>query len=907
MAGMTRWIIGIVLALAGAPAQGGDWPMLGHDVTRSGATADEVRPPLTRKWYRAFPQEGINAGVQPIVVGRRVYLGTLAGTLHAMDADSGKDVWTFRAGGPILHACAADAGRVYFGSADGNVYALNAGDGALAWKVATGSAVWNAPALWNGRVFIAGRDTKLYAIDAVRGNVLWASPTSGPVLNSPAIDPGRGRVYIASEDMHVYAFDVDTGKRLWKCDKLPGVSFRGYHPVIAPDGSVMVTCIPCAGGDAMQQVLLDMAGAVFGDFASWRHDKATNDRLRRQNFQQLADPRTYAKEMSYLRKRLTDEPALQTFFVLDPRTGRQKFVAPIVYAESMNGPCAPPIVTPTGKVIVKYSALLRSRYEHYSPFLNVGYLDTATGDITPVMDQSRTYGWYDSLLLVHDEQSQLAVGGNVLFNTHQDNVNAMDLKTLAGYPFPLAVNQHEVRGADAAAIWAAYLSGKELPVGWEWFQRGTAVYGGGSAIDTSITIAGNSFYYLPTHELNAGVTVMAYQMEAGGKQAERAPAPDDKLNDQQWKQIRSMKWDWDTLSMPRLNGLLAALPGAAPGTAGHPAPVPPLHISDEELDQMVLSEPPVRPAGGDETDRAKLAAAVDELISTRWRPLLFPAAKAPSEAYRFFVDPAETIHALAIAYPHLPAELQARVRARVRDIRSLKAYDPHEGPIRSAYDPAPESLLHVVDDVPWSDTGRLYPLWLWARAADDWDSIRADWPRLREQIQHEPNAIDCDNGRVAGLIGACRIAQKLHDDRFLREHLAETRSAMRDRIAYELAHTEGGVIVPAGNRTVFGRWRHLTPEVAGLIRRFAPGVEDHLIDVYLDHNRPTWWLAWNVELWRNEAPLSLPTLPLEAFGAKSLLASEPPDRLAKYVDLPWCKGDEFYIEKLALLLDAQPR
>ena len=233
---------------------------------------------------------------------------------------------------------------------------------------------------------------------------------------------------------------------------------------------------------------------------------------------------------------------------------------------------APPVVTPGGKVIVKFSALLRSRYEHYSPFLNVGYLDTATGDITPVMDQSRTYGWYDSLLLVHDEQSQLAVGGNVLFNTHQDNVNAMDLLTLEGYPFPLAVNQHEVKGADEAAVWAAYLGGKSLPIGWEWFGRGTAVYGGGSAIDTSITIAGDSFYYLPTHELNAGVSIIAYRMSPGGKQAERSSAPAEKLDVAQWQQIQSMKWDWDTLSMPRLNGLLGALPGKVPGTLGQPRP-----------------------------------------------------------------------------------------------------------------------------------------------------------------------------------------------------------------------------------------------------------------------------------------------------------------------------------------------
>src|SRR5207248_7804944 len=137
--------------------------------------------------------------------------------------------------------------------------------------------------------------------------------------------------------------------------------------------------------------------------------------------------------------------------------GKQKFVAPIVYAESMNGPAMPPVVTTDGKVIVKYNALLRSRYEHYSPFLNVGYLDTKTGAIAPLMDQSRTYGWHDSLLLVHDEQSQLSVGGRVLFNTHQDNVNALDLETLRGYPFPLAQNVHEVRPGVAASLWALRL------------------------------------------------------------------------------------------------------------------------------------------------------------------------------------------------------------------------------------------------------------------------------------------------------------------------------------------------------------------------------------------------------------------------------------------------------------------
>src|SRR4029079_19044437 len=102
---------------------------------------------------------------------------------------------------------------------------------------------------------------------------------------------------------------------------------------------------------------------------------------------------------------------------------------------------------------------------------------------------------YDSLLLVHDEQSQLSVGGHTLYNAHQDYVNSFDLATLRGSQQPLAHNVHEVPPGVATSLWSIYLDRKPLPVGWEWFARGTAVYGGGSAIDVPIAISGDSFYY----------------------------------------------------------------------------------------------------------------------------------------------------------------------------------------------------------------------------------------------------------------------------------------------------------------------------------------------------------------------------------------------------------------------------
>ena len=65
------------------------------------------------------------------------------------------------------------------------------------------------------------------------------------------------------------------------------------------------------------------------------------------------------------------------------------------------------------------------------------------------------------------------------------------------------------------------------------------------------------------------------------------------------------------------------------------------------------------------------------------------------------------------------------------------------------------------------------------------------------------------------------------------------------------------------------------------------------------------WIAWNVEqLMRNESPFQLPTTPLEIFTARALLSAEPAEKLQTFLDQPWCRADEFYIQKLALTVRA---
>jgi len=864
------------------------------------------------------------AGVQPVVADGKVFVGTMAGVLHAIDDATGKDVWACKTGGAILHTCAVADGKVFFGNAEGKVCAVEAADGKVVWAVQTGAAVWNSPVVHEGTVVIGSRDGKVYAIAAGAGAVQWTAETGGPVLSSPALDVKTNRAYIASEDMRVNAFDSRDGRPLWRSDKLPGVSFRGYHPVVAPDGSVMITVTPALCLDSFEPVLHDMVKEIFGDFASWRHTKEENERLRRENFEQMQKPGTYDAQLRYIRGKLSQQPAFQTFFVLDPDRGKQKFVAPIVYAESMNGTGAPALVTPDGKVIVKFQALLRSRYQHYSPFLNVGYLDTSTGHITPIMDQARTYGWHDSLLLVHDEQCQLVVSGRVLINTHQDNVNGMDLDTLAGYAEPFCRNIHEPKPDEAAGIWAALFRGETLAVGKEWLARGTAVYGGGSVIDMPVSVAGDSFYYVPTHEINAGAGVIAYKMKPGGKAGESSEPLAAKFSQGEWAKIRQLPWDWDTLGMPRLNHLLKSAPDTIAGTRQQPLTeeaaklVGP--ITDAELDRFIWDEPVVR-LGDNDTAKSlekELSRCVSELISQKWRPLVFPSGKHPREAYRFFSEPTETLFCLARAYNYLEAPLQEKVKQYVAAMNKedgalagqtgRRTYEPDAGGIRSLYDIPTEQLFRINDDILRQPLARLYPLWLWAHVSGDWSSIERYWPQLRELVKEQPNATeeDCRNGYLAGLIAYCRIARRMGDVQAVEEGVVAARKAMRDHLAYEVAYTRGGVItqVPV-LRSIFSRWRHLTPEVGRLCASYAADTHRYLLDTYVDYHRPTWFLAWNVEtMWRNECPFSFPTMSAEIFAARALILGESGEKLKRYLDIPWCKADLFYIQKLVFCIKA---
>jgi len=169
------------------------------------------RPPSADNSYFDFLQSS------PVVHEGRVYVGSLSGALFAVDAATGRQVWTLGTldairGNPVVHG-----GSVYFGSWDDHLYAVDLKTVKPVWRVDTGGIVQSTPSIDQGRVVIGNRAAKLIAYDAETGRQVWSHDyADGSWVESSAIAAG-GILYVGSSDaLKVSAVAADTGRELWQ-------------------------------------------------------------------------------------------------------------------------------------------------------------------------------------------------------------------------------------------------------------------------------------------------------------------------------------------------------------------------------------------------------------------------------------------------------------------------------------------------------------------------------------------------------------------------------------------------------------------------------------------------------------------------------------------------------------------
>jgi eukaryotic-like serine/threonine-protein kinase len=152
----------------------------------------------------------------PVVEGKRVYIGTDAGLLLALDAKTGKTAWRLNASGGFKSAVAVGSTALFAESADGTVHAIEAASGTALWKFSRpdGSLGYSAPTLaGDAALFVAG-ETTLYRLDPAGGALVWKSVLGGRAASTPARTDGK--LILGGDGVGVSALSEDDGNRLWR-------------------------------------------------------------------------------------------------------------------------------------------------------------------------------------------------------------------------------------------------------------------------------------------------------------------------------------------------------------------------------------------------------------------------------------------------------------------------------------------------------------------------------------------------------------------------------------------------------------------------------------------------------------------------------------------------------------------
>ena len=174
----------------------------------------------------------------PAVGHGLVFVGDLAGVLHAVDAETGAEVWTYATQGEIKSSPVLAGGRVMIGSYDGYLYGLDAATGELAWQVETQNYVHATPAVTTtASPTSGGCDETFHGVRISDGTEITSVPAGAYTAASSAIRDGRA--YFGTFDNEVVSLDLGTGDIVWRYEH-PRRHFPFYSSALHVDGTVVI-------------------------------------------------------------------------------------------------------------------------------------------------------------------------------------------------------------------------------------------------------------------------------------------------------------------------------------------------------------------------------------------------------------------------------------------------------------------------------------------------------------------------------------------------------------------------------------------------------------------------------------------------------------------------------------------
>lgn len=169
-----------------------------------------------------------SASVVPFALAGRVYVASSAGTVAALDAATGQDVWRINLGTAIAAGVGSDGETAAVVTRGNELVAINSGK--EIWRVRLPARTFTAPLVAGKRVFVLTADRTVSAFDGQTGTRLWSqSRTAEPlVLSQGGVLLAVGDTLVAGLSGRLVGLNSLNGSVRWEA---PVGSSRGTNEV----------------------------------------------------------------------------------------------------------------------------------------------------------------------------------------------------------------------------------------------------------------------------------------------------------------------------------------------------------------------------------------------------------------------------------------------------------------------------------------------------------------------------------------------------------------------------------------------------------------------------------------------------------------------------------------------------
>jgi outer membrane protein assembly factor BamB len=157
------------------------------------------------------------AGSSPAVFGNTVIVAGADGTVAAIDALSGRDLWRGSAGAALATGAGTDGKLTAVVTRENDVVAMDGG-GKVLWKTKLPAQTFTAPFVAGARVFVLVADRSVHALDGATGKKLWTQqrPSEALVLSKAGTILAVGDTLVVGSGGRLVGLNPGNGSIRWE-------------------------------------------------------------------------------------------------------------------------------------------------------------------------------------------------------------------------------------------------------------------------------------------------------------------------------------------------------------------------------------------------------------------------------------------------------------------------------------------------------------------------------------------------------------------------------------------------------------------------------------------------------------------------------------------------------------------